>query len=238
LTDAEIQEIYNWEKPSKNSFDSGLMAHFPFNGNANDETGNSKTVAVNGPTLTTDRFGNVDKAYAFDGINDMIRVTQTSKLSDISRTTISFWANHNQVTRTTDAFDWQAYISKDTPGKWFTSMLCTNPTACNGDQPLTFYTPGLSKTDTRYNWSTVSPNVWYYITLSNDGTTSKIYVNGTIVKSENVTGSITTNTSDIILGRCLTGSLYPLDGKLDDVRIYNRALSDAEVTALYNAEKP
>jgi hypothetical protein len=97
---------------------------------------------------------------------------------------------------------------------------------------------GVQLQDSRYNWSTVSPNVWYYITLSNDGVTSKFYLNGALVYSENVTGSITTNTSDLILGRCLTGSLYPLDGKLDDVRIYNRALSDGEVQALYTAEKP
>jgi hypothetical protein len=216
----------------------GLVAHYPFSGNANDTTGNGNNGVVNGATLTTDRFGNVGKAYAFDGIDDMIRITQNANLNAITKTTISFWAYHNQVTRTTDGFDWQAYISKDTPGKWFTTMLCTDPSGCNGEQPLILYTPGLSKTDSRYNWSTVSPNVWYYITLSNDGTVSKIYVNGTVVKSENVTGSLTTNTSDIILGRCLTGSLYPLDGKLDDLRIYNRALSDAEVTALYNAEKP
>jgi hypothetical protein len=222
----------------KDSSSIGLVAYYPFNGNADDETGYGNNGVVNGATLTTDRFGKADKAYAFDGIDDMIRVTQNANLNAITKTTISFWANHNQVTRTTDGFDWQAYISKDTFGKWFSSMLCTNPAGCGGEQPLTFYTPGLSKTDTRYNWSTVSPNVWCYITLSNDGTTSKIYVNGIIVKSENVTGSITTNISDLILGRCLTGSLYPLDGKLDDVRIYNRALSDAEVTALYNAEKP
>jgi hypothetical protein len=217
---------------------NGLVAYYPFNGNANDESGNGNNGVVNGSTLTTDRFGNAGQAYGFDGIDDMIRVTQNANLNAITKTTISFWANHNQVTRTTDGFDWQAYISKDMPGKWFTSMLCTDPSGCQGEQPIIFYTPGLSKTETRYNWSTVSPNVWYYITLSNDGSTSKFYLNGALVYSENVTGSITTNTSDLILGRCLTGSLYPLDGKLDDVRIYNRALSDGEVQALYTAEKP
>jgi hypothetical protein len=214
------------------------VAHYPFNGNANDETGNDNNGVVNGATLTTDRFENPDKAYAFDGVDDMIQVAASANLNAITKTTISFWANHNQVTRTTDAFDWQAYISKDTLGKWFTSMLCTDSSGCQGEQSLIFYTPGLSKTDPRYNWSTVSPNVWYYVTASNDGFLSKFYVNGVLVHSESVTGSVTTNTSDLILGRCLTGSLYPLDGKLDDLRIYNCVLNDAEVQALYNAEKP
>jgi len=46
------------------NLDSGLVAHYPFNGNANDESGN-------GATLTTDRFGNANKAYSFDGVKNI-----------------------------------------------------------------------------------------------------------------------------------------------------------------------
>jgi hypothetical protein len=50
----------------------GLVAWYPFNGNANDESGNGNHGTVNGATLTTDRFGNANSAYSFDGVNDFI----------------------------------------------------------------------------------------------------------------------------------------------------------------------
>ena len=52
------------------NIDSGLVAHYPFNGNANDESGNGNDGTVNGATLTTDRFGNANKAYSFDGVSN------------------------------------------------------------------------------------------------------------------------------------------------------------------------
>ena len=50
----------------------GLVAHYPFNGNANDASTNSNDGTVNGATLTTDRFGNANSAYSFDGVDDDI----------------------------------------------------------------------------------------------------------------------------------------------------------------------
>jgi len=52
------------------NLDSGLVAHYPFNGNANDESGNANHGTVNGATHTTDRFGNANKAYCFDGVSN------------------------------------------------------------------------------------------------------------------------------------------------------------------------
>jgi hypothetical protein len=51
---------------------NGLVGWWPFNGNANDESGNGNHGVVNGATLTTDRFGNNGKAYSFDGVDDWI----------------------------------------------------------------------------------------------------------------------------------------------------------------------
>ena len=56
-----------------------LVGYWPFNGNANDESGNGNDGAVNGATtLTIDRFGNSNSAYAFDGINDYIGIASSS----------------------------------------------------------------------------------------------------------------------------------------------------------------
>ena len=54
---------------------NGLLGWWPFNGNASDESGNGNHGTVNGATLTTDRFGNANMAYGFDGVDDWIEAT-------------------------------------------------------------------------------------------------------------------------------------------------------------------
>ena len=70
--------------------DSGLVAYYPFNGNANDESGNNNHGTVYGATLTTDRNANTDKAYSFDG-NDYISVADDPSIRMDSAFTISLW---------------------------------------------------------------------------------------------------------------------------------------------------
>jgi len=60
---------------------SGLVAYWPFNGNANDESGNKNDGIVYGASLTSDRFGNMNSAYNFDGINDYIFIKDSSILT-------------------------------------------------------------------------------------------------------------------------------------------------------------
>ena len=76
---------------------NGLVGYWPFNGNANDESGNGNNGTVNGATLTTDRFGNSNSAYSFDGINDYIG-TNLSGITGQNSRTISFWFNSNNNT--------------------------------------------------------------------------------------------------------------------------------------------
>ncbi|KPA15373.1 protein containing Fibrinogen, alpha/beta/gamma chain, partial [Candidatus Magnetomorum sp. HK-1] len=69
----------------------GLVAYYPFNGNANDESGNGNDGEVHGAALTEDRFGNLNKAFVFDGDNDYINVKDSSSLDISSTITISCW---------------------------------------------------------------------------------------------------------------------------------------------------
>src|ERR1700689_1178920 len=70
---------------------SGLIAYYPFSGNANDATGNGNNgIPMNGVQLTTDRFGNPNSAYYFDGIDDYIVVNDSGKLSPPSVTVAAF----------------------------------------------------------------------------------------------------------------------------------------------------
>ena len=69
----------------------GLVAYYPFNGNANDESGNGNDGSVNGATLTEDRFDNENSAYSFDGVNDYIVVNDSDDLDNTNKLTISTW---------------------------------------------------------------------------------------------------------------------------------------------------
>ena len=70
---------------------NGLVGYWPFNGNANDESGNNNNGTVSGATLTTDRFGNANKAYSFDGTNDYISVLDNNSLDLTNQLTLSAW---------------------------------------------------------------------------------------------------------------------------------------------------
>ena len=89
LSDTEVTALYDLEKPDLNS---GLVAYYPFNGNADDESGNGNNGTVNGATLATDRNGNADSAYSFDGNDDSVEVTDLREI-DITAFTASLWIN-------------------------------------------------------------------------------------------------------------------------------------------------
>ena len=79
----------------------GLVAYYPFNGNANDESGNENNGVVDGATLTTDRFENNENAYNFDGLetfitlpNDFFNGTENGIY------TINFWTKYFQENTT------------------------------------------------------------------------------------------------------------------------------------------
>ena len=76
-----------------------LVAYFPFNGNANDESGNSNNGIVNGATLTTDRFGNTNSAYSFDGIGNNISVPNSTSFNFQATNifTLSYWIKPESI---------------------------------------------------------------------------------------------------------------------------------------------
>jgi hypothetical protein len=75
---------------------NGLIASYPFNGNANDESGNGNIGTVNGATLTTDRFGKANSAYSFDGVSSYIQTLILGPTGNTSRA-FSFWVKTGQL---------------------------------------------------------------------------------------------------------------------------------------------
>jgi hypothetical protein len=222
---------------------NGLVGWWPFNGNANDESGNGNNgtpmngVAlttdrngngnngvVNGATLTTDRFGNAGKAYSFDGNADYIDCGNSTSLNFTHSFTISAWVNGIDFT------DQRGIVSKSPlPPVGNSYQLVVGP----------YNLTELNFLDTNLGYSLI-PNSWIHLTTildTNLGTIS-LFVNGILFvqKTTNIT-AIGLSSDNLYLGahRPTFTPNWSWDGSLDDIGIWNRALDSCEIKDLYYA---
>lgn len=209
-----------------------LVAYYPFNTNSNDESGNLNHGVVSGAVLTTDRFGNINSAYEFDGIDDYILVANSSTLNVFnSDLTVTMWLyNDNPLLSDTS----YKGISK---GGWNTGagyeLLYSNYWN-NG----TFHFTTGSSGNNVFSFNNYNDQ-WIMLTGTYDNATStkKMYING-IEQTTTVQGvdNLSSSVSDLYIGRRNPSNSYSgfVKGKMDDIRIYNVALSPSEILNLYN----
>jgi hypothetical protein len=216
---------------------NGLVAYYPFNGNANDVSGYGNDGTVDGAALTTDRFGNVNNAYYFDGLDDRITVPNNDQIcfSNTSDFTIAFWM------KTTNT-NWVSPISKHYAGNWdgyFFSINNEDVGYCTENGHIMFYAAAGGQEDACSD-TILNNDEWVFITgeYSSEANTIKLFVNGDQQSDiGSVSGEIN-NTQNLLIGYGTTseyGYIY-FRGKIDDIRIYKRALSRAEIQALYYEE--
>jgi hypothetical protein len=199
-------------------------AYYPFNGNANDESDNSNDGTVSGATLTTDRFGNADKAYSFDGTNDKITLVDSNTLiSDLQAWTISAWfrATSSPSSNTNAARIITLYRSSNSTG---ISMMA-------GQNKISLMYNSATNSQTTIEGPTYSLDTDYQATITYDGTNYKIYLNGDLEKTQEGTAYTSLGTQDATIGSYVSSSIF--DGKIDEVLILNKALGDNEVASLY-----
>jgi len=215
------------------SNECNLIAYYPFNGNANDESGNGHDGTVNGATLTTDRLGNPNSAYRFDGgqINgngDYIEVSNSLSLNNLEEISVAFWTK-----RFTEIGDYSRILGKysnDLEAGWL------------------FDWRGLGRSEIGFNigngevisGGNISTGEWAHVVGTYDGTTKKLYINGNLAAQNQSTGGENLNANvNFDIGRFLAWGIAYYKGETDEVRIYNCALSDCEIQELYgNAENP
>jgi hypothetical protein len=199
-----------------------LVSYYPFNGNANDLSGFNNNGTVSGALLTDDRFGNTASAYYFDGINDNIRVLCSTSLNFQNSITINFWIKIG------DFFDREAYpISHGNwENRWKISIT-------NKHIRWTVKTnQGIKDLDSE---TELIKNNLYNVTVLYDGYDFEIYINGEIDAFTSFSGLILTTPIDLMIGQVLPSSTqYNFKGVLDDIRIYNYALSYSKIKSLYD----
>ena len=214
----------------------GLIAYYPFNGSANDESGNGRNCITYGAVLSMDRFGNANSSYEFDGIDDYLSSSSTG-LPTAERTT-SLWFFANSLLSNpasvlfgyggNDTFSW-------TGASWWLYVNSSRiGVACHCDSPVTpYYT---------YGYSLLAE--WQSLIAKTSSLGTQLYLNGELVASNGtfVNNTIVTN-KNMTIGVCVGGygeapftnpDVTYFHGKIDDVRIYNRALTETEIRALYH----
>ncbi|NDD39493.1 MAG: hypothetical protein EB082_13995 [Verrucomicrobia bacterium] len=212
---------------------TGLMAYYPFQGNANDASGNGNGGSVTGARLTSDRFGQSNLAYAFNGVSDEIVVGNSASLSPTNQVTVSAWVNPLRFYDNTDC------VSKGSALNYFDRSYALQGPWADGKWRSTLSTPAGEIVVASSNSATLGQ--WSHVLMTYDGTTVNLYVNGSLSGSQTATGPINQNTEQLSIGSQIyfttpSPPAYWFLGGIDDVRIYNRALLPAEVAQLFASE--
>jgi len=224
---------------SYNSFSTGLVAYYPFNDNANDVSGNGNNGTIDGATLVTNRYGQGNSALEFSAASNSVVSTTFLPPVGTSARTFSFWFN----TTNTDGGNIFSYGgSNDYPGDRVEARLMTS----NG----VLGAPNFGSTDLGAT-STSSRNdgKWHQFVLvipaEAELANVQIFIDGKLEQPLDLYYTFgapayinTASSNPLQIGNNkFSNSLY-YSGLLDDFRIYDRALSEAEVSALYYSEAP
>jgi hypothetical protein len=237
--------------PSSVSLKSGLQTYYLFNSNANDESGNGNNGTIINASITKDRFNNINSAINFSGTNGY-KVTTNYKgiISDQSRT-IAFWSkisadfiNHTSIINyggdpNIGQQDFNIFISTlGGNGSPYIGVMLSNPGAYVGS-----YFSGLKD------------GKWHHYAFIHDNTNGstldkiKIYIDGILVSNNvsyytpKIPTPVTINTYQnlsMVMGQytsyngTTSGSFRSFTGDLDDLGVWNRALSQLEISSLFN----
>ena len=199
------------------------VANYSFAGNAKDLSANGNTASVHGATLAQDRFGWANNAFSFDGTQSYLEAPNVAALNS-DYTTVAFWVKVNALPVSGEAFllsfgGWQERwkISLPTHGKL---VWTTNNSS------------GISDMDAGGGNELVTGE-WKHVVFVHDGTKDIIYMNGAQIAEKNVAGTMNSTTKSLGIGYNPIDVGNYFNGVLDEVQIYNTALSAAQITTLF-----
>ena len=214
-----------------------LAAYYPFNGNANDESGNGHQGIIFGATLTPDRFGACNSAYKFTGAGDYIDLGNSTALNPVSGLTLTAWMKleggsgtiRNIVSR------WGSANRLPIEERSYSLGVNTNDRAYfiisrDGTDP-----GGVVRID-----DPIKPelNAWYFYAATWDGYMMRLYRNGVEVASAPQSAIYLSpnleTTISATRGRVGDPVLAVFNGAIDDVRIYNYPLTSVQIIELFH----
>ncbi|MCC6410355.1 MAG: T9SS type A sorting domain-containing protein [Saprospiraceae bacterium] len=202
-----------------------LVADYKASGNGNDATAYNNHATVLGAQLTKDRFGKSNNAYAFNGVDQSLVAANSPQLNS-ANTTISFWINPASFPASGEV-----YIMSN--GGWQERWKISMPN--HGKPVFTTHSNGACCSDLD-SGTPLTIGTWTHVVMVHDGAKDIIYFNGAKVNEKNTVGALDPTASPLGIGFDPIDNNYFFHGSMDEVRIYNTALSDAEIAALYTAQ--
>jgi hypothetical protein len=250
LSAAEITELYESydNRVSVSTLQKGLVGNWTFDdaadGTAKDSTPYRNGGTVTGATTTTDRKGQSNKAYSFDGTNDELDVGDADTFSfgdgsNDSTMTITAWINATDTAANRDIVT--KWAADDVPqAEWVFRV--------DSSDKLAFFARDVSAgvNINRTSDSAVTQGSWIHVVVTYDGTGGATAMNGVTLYSNgaSIASTATNNagyvamepdTASVVIGEQHDPASNDFNGSIDDVRIYNRVLTAAEITALYES---
>lgn len=219
------------------NLEEGLIAYYPFNGNADDASGNGHHGIINGPILVKDKDGNSNSAYQFDGNDDFIQVADHVDLRlGGGGYTISLWAKIKDYSNPTSL----AFVSKrnglNNDGYQIHINGLDNGSIIGNPWMISSGGPAIG------SQIPLDLDTWHHILVTGDAATNttRLYINCTLDTEKEFIPLNVTTSSDLFLGLdeltlnanwpCCDG--YHLNGTLDEIRFYDRVLNTDEITFL------
>ena len=205
----------------------GPIAYYPFNGNANDESGYGNHLTPRNVVLSPDRFGVNNSAYSFNGVNADLTSNLTQIPTGNPDISYSFWFKN----------------TRENFGALGDVLLSLGTTSQSQRITISYY-PGvivfIGERNDYYCYSNIIHSQWNHITFVKQVNQLKFYLNGNLIGTGTVGNTNLTNTNFFIgsNGNINHNGGEYFQGLIDEVSIFNRVISDQEITALYNGTNP
>ena len=204
----------------------GLVAAYSFDSGSgsvlSDVSGNGRHGTISGAVWTS--AGRSGGALSFDGVNDLVTVADAASLDLTKGMTLEAWV------RPTASGSWRTVVTKEESGNLVYGLFSNSDTS----QSSSIVSIGSKKTqDIVRAPSGLALSTWTHLATTFDGLVLRVYVNGSQVASRSVVGAIRRSARPLRIGG---NNVWPewFKGQLDDLRIYNRALSASELQADMN----
>lgn len=224
LSADEVGQLYRLTTPT--GVDTSLKGYWSFNGqDISGTTAYDRSGAGNNGTLTngpTKKPGKLGQAVNFDGVNDL--VTAGTNVNITGAITLATWAK----TASTGS---QYFVSNRNGSTGYAFLMMGSADTYK----LRFTYFGVQDINSAVS-AYSADNQWHYYAVTNDLTNTKFYVDGVLFSTTGAVSGIS-SVGTLEIGECTSVSNTNFNGSLDEVRIYNRALSATEIAALYNQSR-